>query len=157
MKRPHALASAALLLAACAAVHALPIVRCGNTYTDAPCPGGQPVEVSDTRTPEQAKEQQTITERTRRAADKLEAQRHVREAEEQVARAKAQQEMRHQIEFEARMRRLEQPPVVAVRQMRVAGLAPGSSTLPPLQRVPMYKVPRPAKPLPQGKPDDDKR
>lgn len=145
------------LLYAAGPSHAMPVMRCGNTYTDGPCPDGQAIEVSDTRTPEQARQQQAITERTRRLADQLETQRHAREAKEQVAKARAAQEARRLLEFEARLRKLEQPSSPAARQVRIAGLAAGNSTLPPLQRVPMYKVPRPVKPLPQGRPADDRR
>ena len=71
---------------------ALTVTRCGNTYTDTLCEGGQALEASDARTPAQAQAQQAITERTQRAADKLEAQRHTREAEDRAARVRAQQE-----------------------------------------------------------------
>lgn len=148
-----ALASAGGLLADPA--RALTILRCGNSYTDAPsvdavCDGGLTLEATDPRTPAQAQEQRVVVDRTRAAADKLEAQRHAREADEQQAQARAQQELRHQLEFEARMRRLEPAaPVVTPGRGRIAGVTTGSATptVPPLNHPPIFRVPRPPKPV----------
>jgi hypothetical protein len=49
--------------------------RCGNSYSQQPCPGGSAVDASDSRTPEQRKAHELSTKNEKRAADTLEKNR----------------------------------------------------------------------------------
>ena len=67
---------------------AAPIYRCGNTYSQTPCPQGKIVEATDTRTAAQRAEADRIAEADRKAAADLERARKQREAEAPPAPAK---------------------------------------------------------------------
>lgn len=75
-----------LLLAA--AAHGQTVYRCGNSYSQQPCPGGTTVQTADERTPEQRQAQQANTQRQRRVADRLETER----LQEEAAAARAAQQ-----------------------------------------------------------------
>lgn len=74
----HLVAPALLLLAATA--QGQTVYRCGNSYSQQPCPGGTTVEASDARTPEQRRAQQADAQQQRRVADRLEKERLKEEA-----------------------------------------------------------------------------
>ena len=52
------------------------VYRCGNSYSQQPCPGGRAVEASDSRTPEQRKAHEASVRHEKQAADSLEKTRH---------------------------------------------------------------------------------
>ena len=76
-------AVAGLMLLACSGVQAqsseAPVYRCGNTYSNAPCPGGKPVDAADPRSAAQQKEALAAQQRDARMADQLAAERRARE------------------------------------------------------------------------------
>jgi hypothetical protein len=49
--------------------------RCGNTYTDQPCPGGKAIALEDARDAAQKREADRVAREARAAADRLEAER----------------------------------------------------------------------------------
>ena len=75
---------ALLALAQLSAVAAGPTVwRCGpdgKTYSDTPCPGGQPVNADDSRSAQQRAEAQDVAARDRQLAQDLQAERARRES-----------------------------------------------------------------------------
>ena len=77
MKRFLALA---LLAAACSAQAGGPIYRCGKTYSQDPCPGGQLIDAADPRTAAQRAEAQRVKAREKKLADDMERDRRDREA-----------------------------------------------------------------------------
>jgi hypothetical protein len=75
------LAAAALLAASLhGAAAAQQVYRCGNEYSQQPCPGGKPVEVADPRTQAEAKRADAETARQSKAADAMEKARLQQEA-----------------------------------------------------------------------------
>ena len=61
------------------------IYKCGNTYSQQPCPGGTLVDASDARTSEQKKAADLASQRNAKAADALEQARLKKEKTEQQA------------------------------------------------------------------------
>lgn len=72
------------LAAAIGTAVAAPIYRCGNTYSQQPCPDGQIVEATDPRSAAQRAEARRIAAAERKAAADLERE---RKAQEQNAQA----------------------------------------------------------------------
>jgi hypothetical protein len=66
-----------LALAAAWAVPAAsqPVYRCGDSYSQQPCPGGKPVAVEDSRTPAQREQTTEAVRRQAAAANQLERDR----------------------------------------------------------------------------------
>ena len=62
--------------------------RCGNTYSQTPCPGGKAVETSDARSKDQKAQADAANKRTQRMADSMEKSREKREAEQRKAALK---------------------------------------------------------------------
>lgn len=79
MKTLSHLIAATLLLAA-HGLHAQAVYRCGNSYSQTPCPGGNVVETTDSRTPEQRKAHEASVRQEKRAGDQLEKTRLKEEA-----------------------------------------------------------------------------
>ena len=77
---------AVVLLCLATATSAQTVYRCGNSYSQQPCPGGNAVDTSDPRSPEQQKAAQQGAQHERRVADALEKQR-VKEEEAAVRAA----------------------------------------------------------------------
>jgi len=69
-------------------VHAQTVYRCGNTYSQQPCPEGKAIDASDSRTAEQRKRHDQSVQHEKRTADALEKK---RIAEETAAVRSAQQ------------------------------------------------------------------
>jgi hypothetical protein len=67
----------ALLLAlAAGAAHAVtPVYRCGQTYSQSPCPGGKLIESADPRSAAQRAEARRVAEREKKLADQMERDR----------------------------------------------------------------------------------
>lgn len=75
----------AFVLAASTAA-AAPIYRCGNTYSQLPCPeGGKVVEATDPRSAAQRAEARRLAAAERKAADERERERKARDAAAQTA------------------------------------------------------------------------
>ena len=74
------LALATLLLFVACAAPAQMIYRCGDTYSQTPCPGGRVLESSDPRTGAQRAEAKRAAAKERQLAAKLERERVAREA-----------------------------------------------------------------------------
>ncbi len=76
--------AAAWLLAACActagAADMAATWRCGNTYTDQPCPNGRMVDVDDARSPAQARAAQAAAQHEAVSAARMASERKRREA-----------------------------------------------------------------------------
>ena len=68
---------AALLLATCAA--SAQVWRCGNEYSNKPCPGGRSVDTEDTRTPEQARQSASKAQYETRVGNQMEKERIAKE------------------------------------------------------------------------------
>ena len=67
---------AALLAATALSVaHAQTVYRCGNTYSQAPCPQARLVEVSDARSPAQQADAQRVADDGRRLAAEMRRER----------------------------------------------------------------------------------
>ena len=82
----HCLAGALLLLVAWPGLAQTPaqapaggVYRCGNSYSDAPCPGGQPVAAADARSTAQQRQAQEVRQRDAAMAEQLAAERRARE------------------------------------------------------------------------------
>lgn len=75
----HRIPAALLAASACLAQASTPIApgawRCGNTYTDRPCQGGQAVAVDDPRSAAQKLEADAMTRQSRAEADRMEQDR----------------------------------------------------------------------------------
>ena len=61
------------------------VYKCGNAYSQQPCPGGTLVDASDARTSEQKKASDLASQRNAKAADALEQARLKKEKTEQQA------------------------------------------------------------------------
>jgi hypothetical protein len=66
---------------------AAPIYRCGQTYSQTPCPGGRVIDSSDPRTAAQRAEAKEIAAREKKLAAQMERDRRAREAGEPPAPA----------------------------------------------------------------------
>jgi hypothetical protein len=86
-----------LLLACLFAVPAAAqtVYRCGNSYSQQPCPGGSAIDASDSRTPEQRRTQEATVRHERRVADRLEQERLKEEAAAARAAREADQAQRN--------------------------------------------------------------
>ncbi|MEK9803190.1 MAG: hypothetical protein VW475_07305 [Curvibacter sp.] len=92
MKTPSRLLM--ILVLACGTVaQAQTVYRCGNSYSQTPCPGGSTVDATDSRTPEQRKAHEASVRQEKRAGDALEKN---RLKEESAARKAAEQADRAQ-------------------------------------------------------------
>lgn len=80
MKSVPLIASLLVPLLASAPLQAQTVYRCGNSYSQQPCPGGSPVDASDRRTAEQRKTHEASVQHERRTADGLEKTRLKEEA-----------------------------------------------------------------------------
>lgn len=74
----HLLAIATLSL--CTGLQAETVYRCGNSYSQTPCPGGSAIDTTDQRTPEQRKAHEASVKQEKRAGDALEKTRLKEEA-----------------------------------------------------------------------------
>lgn len=85
MKKDSTPTIAILAMAACAlwappAATAGPAAwRCGNTYSDQPCPDGKPLALGDTRDAEQKRQADNSTREAKAAGDRLERERLLQE------------------------------------------------------------------------------
>ena len=80
--------SVALVLALSAgAALAAPIYRCGNTYSQTPCPNGKLIDSADPRSAAHRAEARRLAERERRLAVTMERDRLAREAAQKPALA----------------------------------------------------------------------
>jgi len=117
----------ALLLVCTAQTQAQTVYRCGSSYSDAPCPQGQALQVDDARSETQRHEALQAAARTRAMADKLEATRQQEEraqqaqalAAEQTAKAEIRQR-EHLARQQAKAERLAAQ-VARERRRRMAG------------------------------------
>ncbi|HBH38196.1 MAG TPA: hypothetical protein DDX06_07415 [Curvibacter sp.] len=91
-KLSHLLAAAAL--ACCAAAPAQTVYRCGNSYSQTPCPGGSTLDATDSRTPEQRKAHEASVRQEKRAGDTLEKTRLKEEAATRKASEQAEKAQR---------------------------------------------------------------
>ena len=76
------LAGGLLLLGAGSALAQTPangVYRCGNSYSDAPCPGGQTVATDDARSAAQQRQAQEVKQRDTAMAEQLATERRARE------------------------------------------------------------------------------
>jgi hypothetical protein len=64
------------------------VYKCGNTYSQVPCPGGKQVNVDDSRDPQQKKLKDEITQRDAALAKTMEADRLASEQALRAAEAK---------------------------------------------------------------------
>ena len=69
------LAAAAMMSAAQAHAQTQTVYRCGNTYSQAPCPQAKRVEVSDVRSPGQQAEARRVADDERRLAAEMRRER----------------------------------------------------------------------------------
>ena len=69
------LSLAAAAAAGAPATPSTPIYRCGQTYTQTPCPEGRLIDSADPRTAAQRAEAKRVTEREKRLANQMERQR----------------------------------------------------------------------------------
>ncbi len=83
---PRWLAGGLILLAAWPALAQAPaqtpvggVFRCGNSYSDAPCPGGQAVAADDARSAAQQRQAQQVKQRDAALAAQLASERRARE------------------------------------------------------------------------------
>lgn len=89
---PRLLVLTALVLGA--GLQAQTVYRCGDSYSQTPCPGGSTVDATDRRTPEQRKAHEAAVKRDKRTGDALERARLKEEADVQRATQKAEQAQR---------------------------------------------------------------
>jgi hypothetical protein len=78
----------------CAGLSAQTVYRCGNSYSQTPCPGGSTVDATDSRTPEQRKAHEASVKHEKRAGNTLEQTRLKEEATAQRAAEKADKAQR---------------------------------------------------------------
>lgn len=97
---------AVLLLPLAAAAPAQTVYRCGNSYSEQPCPEGSAVRADDSRTPQQQKAARDSARQERHTGDALEKQR--LQAEGAAVRATQQAEAAEQAQRAAAQRRAEQ-------------------------------------------------
>jgi hypothetical protein len=75
--RPFIIAAACALAAQAAGAQT--VWRCGNSYSQQPCPGGSAVSAADTRTPAEAQRASSVAQADMKLADKMEKERLARE------------------------------------------------------------------------------
>lgn len=85
---------AGTVLACCAVAEAETVYRCGNSYSQTPCPGGSTVDAADKRTPEQRKAHEASVKQEKRAGDSLEKTRLKEEAALRKATEQAEKAQR---------------------------------------------------------------
>jgi hypothetical protein len=71
---------AIIALSLCTAVQAETVYRCGNSYSQTPCHGGNAIDTTDSRTLEQRKAHEANVKQEKRAGDALEKTRLKEEA-----------------------------------------------------------------------------
>lgn len=74
-----ALLPALLALATMVPAHAQTVYRCGNAYSQSPCPGGKEVKVADPRTPAEKAKADKDTEDANKTAAQLQRERKAEE------------------------------------------------------------------------------
>lgn len=74
----HILVIAATTL--CTGLSAQTVYRCGSSYSQTPCPGGNAVDATDSRSPEQRKAHDVSVQHEKRAGNTLEKTRQKEEA-----------------------------------------------------------------------------
>ena len=79
---------AIIALGLCTSLQAETVYRCGNSYSQVPCPGGNAIDTTDSRTPEQRKAHEASVKQEKRTGDALEK---TRLREEAAARKAAEQ------------------------------------------------------------------
>lgn len=111
----------ATLLVACLplAATAQTVYRCGNSYSQQPCPGGTAIDASDNRTPEQRRAQDASVRHERRVADRLERERQQEEAAAVRAARQADQ----------------------ARRAAATGERKAGKPTPPKDKLPAYRAP----------------
>jgi len=77
-------AAAALIVSVSTTAWAQTVYRCGNLYSDAPCPGAKTIDASDTRTAQQKAQTDAAARQSTALADRMERE---RRALEQTQRA----------------------------------------------------------------------
>jgi hypothetical protein len=65
--------------AAAMAIGEAPVYRCGNLFTQTPCPDAQTLDYSDSRSDAERRQGEDVAAREKRLAAALEAERHARE------------------------------------------------------------------------------
>ena len=116
----------AALLALPLAAPAQTVYRCGNSYSQQPCPGGSALDASDSRTPEQRQAQDASVRHERRVADRLEKER----LKEEAAAVRAAQQA------DQAQRAAEQGPRKSGKPARASSNK---------DKLPAYRAPAPAK------------
>ena len=76
----HVIASLFLALALATPTQAQTVYRCGNSYSQQPCPGGSAIDANDSRTAEQRRAHEESVRKEQRAGDMLEKNRMKEEA-----------------------------------------------------------------------------
>ena|SRR6218665_1897706 len=67
-------------LSLCTGLQAQTVYRCGSSYSQTPCPGGNSVDATDSRTPEQRKAHEASVKLEKRTGDTMEKTRLKEEA-----------------------------------------------------------------------------
>jgi len=80
MRTSASIAAIALALLACGSAAAEEVYRCGNAYSQKPCPGGTTVQVEDTRSAAQNKASIEQTQRDAKSAEAMQKERVKEEA-----------------------------------------------------------------------------
>lgn len=81
MKLPsHRIAFLVISLVLTAAAAAQTVYRCGSSYSQVPCPGGNAIDATDSRSPEQRKAHEASVRENKRNADSMEKNRQKEEA-----------------------------------------------------------------------------
>ncbi len=112
---------ATVLLVVAHGLSAQTVYRCGNSYSQTPCPGGSAIDASDSRTPEQRKAHEASVRNEKRSADRLEQ---TREKEEAAVRRETERQ-------EQARRDAEKASAKAATQKKSAGK----------EKIPAYRAP----------------
>lgn len=86
--RLHLAIVSTVLWLACTAATAQTVYRCGNSYSQTPCPNGVALDVADPRTPAQRAEAAAAAARDTQTANALEKTRLAEEAKVEAARSR---------------------------------------------------------------------
>ncbi|MBX9961114.1 MAG: hypothetical protein K2Y15_13335 [Burkholderiaceae bacterium] len=81
-------------LGLCTGLQAQTVYRCGSSYSQTPCPGGNTIDATDSRTPEQRKAHEASVRHEKRAGDTLEKARLKEEAAARKATEQAEKAQR---------------------------------------------------------------
>lgn len=81
-------------LGLCTGLQAETVYRCGNSYSQTPCPGGNAIDTTDSRTPEQRKAHEASVKQEKRTGDALEKTRLKEEAATRKAIEQAEKAQR---------------------------------------------------------------